>query len=837
MIDFDVLKKFGSTNDRLREIFTAQAYSIETQVDEAARLKKHEDVAFREAMETELRSRISEHIMFGVRNYQLYAAVDMAWDSTPINKSTIPLILYAQGKIDITQCGSSLANLPNSDRYVKKDTNGIVKEINMPVFLEVEFNLCRSMVTRRLAAQSNKYRNLWPYYKYESRSTGPVGKLRADATSQRMDIMTDQFGYRSHDVQLYRDMLLYAHGVDFVRSSWEVDKHYYRKPVAPDLEKTDGTFDVDTIITREGVGWINPHPTRIFWDNNYPLSSINTDSGCEYIGYWDVCRYRDIKLNPLYYNREAISYAPVMWTIWSQYAQYFTQYYTSLTPPPSEQQVTPDPAGANDRSSNIGVYSGEQLDSAVFRTEYFAKKIPKDIGCGEYPFPVWMRFVVASDHTVIYAEILPSTPAAYCGYNESDNRQVNISFAHEIMPYQDQMSNLLSEMLLLAQQDLVAIYQMNTDMLTPEQCKFVEQKLKGQDWSGKPLVVQYSDSQSQQLGIKAREAIAVTRAPSGQTMTNLFQAMAQLLAMADKLAVMSPAEQGQPAPREISATEVNEISTSTSSVYTFISDSIDEFHAAKKRILFDSVVACQQGKVKLPVVNRYSEKTVKAAGFEIVKEEDEDDSAKPIKRRTILGTRKNLIHDYIFTTRDGAERPVNVQAANTLVQTLAQILPIPTILQAMGKEKLYELLNEVFRLIGAGFDLKLELAEGEDDSLGVDQVQQLTQELQQVEQLTGQLAQTVQQNTAELGQQQQINTRQEEQIKLSMSLAGEVAKHGKTIQGILSRQQQAEDDIKKSLSYRDAPDSIRRQMETDAGYTPAYGEKSPTDKTAVKSTA
>jgi len=424
---------------------------------------------------------------------------------------------------------------------------------------------------------------------------------------------------------------------------------------------------------------------------------------------------------------------------------------------------------------------------------------------------------------VLYAEILPSTPGAYCGLNESDHRAVNLSFAHEVMPYQDQMSNLLKSMLLLAQQELIKIFTINRDALTEEQIKAIRAKFGGQDWSGKPIIVEFSMEEAVQLGQEFKGVIDVVETHIGQsTFETIFRAMAQLVQLVEKLTAMSPAEQGQPAPREISATEVNEISATTSSVYTFISDSIDFFHSAKKRIAYESLVACGKGELRVPVVNRYSTKTVTAAGFEVVDEENEDYSDKEHRRRTVTGTVNQIVHDYIFTTRDGAERPVNTQAANTLVQMLAQVVNVPTVLQAMGKEKLYNIVNEIFRMSGAGLDLNLELREGEDDTLGVDQVEQMAQTLEQMQKILQDLANQVKTNSEGLAEQQQVNAHQEEALKL----VGQLAQQVKTI---MQRQESAENSIsamkdeppREQLNYADAPFTVQSQMERAAGYEPA----------------
>lgn len=813
----------GSTNERLKEVFTAMPYAAELDIPKDQRDAREKDCASRQAIEAEIQERLNANILFNVKSYTHYAAADLAWDFT-LNPQKIPLLLYAQGKIKFEACAKQLSTLPNSDKYLKKGENKEIIGVDLPRFIDVECNLVRSYVTRRLAAQSNKYSNLWPYYKYESRSTGSVGKLRGDLMSQRGDIMADDFGYRHHDRQVYRDAFLYGHSVDFVRASWEVDKQVQVKAMPEGAELPENAeLPTEDVIVREGISWLNPHPTRVFWDNSSPLASINSDSGCEYIGFWDVVKARDVKRNPAYWNREAITFGAPLWSIFQNYQAYFNQYFDTITPPvlPQVSSVVSDPSAQNDRQNNVGLYAGQQDDTGVFLANYFSKLVPKDRGIGDYPFPVWVRFVVASDKTVVHAEFLPSTPAAYCGFNENDSRQVNVGLSHEVMSYQDQMSNLINLLLSAIQADSFMVIGINTDVIKdPKMRETIKQRLEGKNWASHPLVIEYSKGDQQDVGIDNKESVVtLMESKQVQNITSIIQAMGELIQIVEKLMAMSPAEQGQPAPREISATEVNEISATTSSVYNFISDAIDDFHAAKKRIIYESTMACSKSKeVRLPVLNRYSAKTIKAAGFTPVAEETEDFSDPNMARRTVIGSVKMLKHDYIFTTRDGAERPTNTQSANVLVQLLSQILAMPSVAQGMGKEKLYSIINEVFRLSGTGVDLNLELKEGEDDSLGVDQVEQLAQTVEQLTKSMQELADGVKGNSEELQKQEQVNQEQQQALGMVGQLAAEVKKHAESLEK-MTKGPHAK--IAESMSYKDVPEDVKRQMEQAGGFIPS----------------
>lgn len=812
----------------MREVFTAQAANTRAarkKGESEEEWKKHvellkktkADIGYKQMLERRIRVRVDEGVVNSLKNYQLYAAADLAWDSSPVNKVTLPLILYAQGKINIQTAATQLQKIPSGTSFVQKNDKGEPISIDLPRFFECNINLIRSFVTRRLAAQSNIFSPLFPFYKYEARTTGLPGKCRADVLSQRVEMMTDDYGYREHDEQCYRDAFLYGHCIDFVETKWDVQKQWVIKDTDDGLASStppDDNSDLESEIVKEGVPFYNPHPSRVFWDNNYPLSTLNTDTGVEFIGYWDIKRFRDIMNNTSYYNTEAIGWSTRFWGvggIYLNYKAFFDNFTSQINPPSFPQGTALDPAGANDRKTNVGIYNVDLEDTSLLITTYFEKLIPKDYGLGDYPFPVWVRFIVASDATVIFAEFLPSTPAAYLGINENDSKQVNISIAHELMPYQDQLTNLFKEMLLIVNIECFKAIGLNVDVLEKTQLDAIRAHMKGENWGSDPLVYEFSLRKADELKIAPDKILTVTETRAGQSLTSIFESITRLLQTAEKLMAMSPAEQGQPAPREISATEVNEIASTTTAVYSFISTSINRFRAAKKRILYEALVCCSEGQIKCPVMDRYTQKTIKEAGFEIEQKEIEgfaNDAG--LNRHTVIGTVRKLVHDYVFTSRDGTERPVNTQAANTLVQLLNAVMQNPTIVQAMGKEKIYEIFNEIFRMSGAGIDLNLELKPGEDNSLGGDQVKQFQEQLQQIQQVLQQMGNAIQTDTTDVQKLKQSQKSNDQHFQALVQIAKQVEKltHSNAKESI-------------TIPYDKCPPTIQRQIEIAAGFNPA----------------
>lgn len=752
MPDLRVVRAMGSTDELLRSIFTARAATDNTAGPSATpemieRTKELADI--RDRWERRIQNRVTGHVDFALKNHNIYTAIDVAWDSPPITKSLLPLMLYAQGRLDHKKCLSSLESAVGKARcndFKRKNEKG-EDVVDLPKFVETHINLVRSFVTRRLAAQDAKYANLYPYYKYEARGNRQIDQLRADALSQRVDIMADDFGYRHHDTQLIRNALLYAHTVDFVANKWDVRKSV----TAYEVEGTSKQGKPTQKIERQGISWTTPHPLRVFHDTSAPLSAINTGD-MDYIGYWDIVPYRHVRHNRNFYNRDNITYGEGFDRYFETYTDYFNQYHTAIKRPGPPSEISAS-AVDNDRKENVGQYHADVGDAGVLLVNYFEQVIPSDVGFGGYTEPIWVRFIVGGERTILFAEFLPSTPAVYLGYNEKDDRQVSISFAHEVLIFQDQMSNLLTQMLDVARSDQLKIYGIDLDFFDKDQAKEIRAKIDGDGWDMQSLAVSFSRSRMKELGVDVTSPVTITQPSSDARSTQvLFDAMVTLIQVAERVTAMSANEVGQPIVRGnggVTATEADQISQTTNNVHGFLSNAIDDCRSAKKRIIWESMISEYEGDFEVPVLGRYPESVIKKAGFKL-----SDGSDLSVGRAMIVGTINNLKHSYIFTSRDGSERANNVNAAQTLIQ-LFNVLKDPVILQAVGKSKFYEMLNTTVRMLDVGLDLNLEVRDG-DENFNIGQPD--------AEETIGKLAQIAQQNSDRLLQLEEVIQQLQERL-------------------------------------------------------------------------
>jgi hypothetical protein len=307
---------------------------------------------------------------------------------------------------------------------------------------------------------------------------------------------------------------------------------------------------------------------------------------------------------------------------------------------------------------------------------------------------------------------MPYTPAVYYGYNANDAKVKNMSFAMDAIAFQDQASNILTSYLAAQKASLIKLVSLDIEQVSPEQVKYIREMFAGDNYATSPLLVEHASAQSAELGHDRRKIIEISEASALADPTRHFVALTNIISLAERLLGISANEQGQSEQREISATENANIANVTNVALAFMGQGVDEAVAAKKKILYQGLMSKAAPGVKLPVVGRYTDATVKAAGFTVV---DADMGAGLVdapRHVTILGDKTALEYDYIFASRDGSERPSNAKGAETLTLVLQQIAQIPGVLEKLGERGLYDYLNALFRMSGAPAELKLQIPDG-----------------------------------------------------------------------------------------------------------------------------
>lgn len=714
-LSYPLLDALGTNEKRFEELFSANPNKLPKNASEEEVRQNRLDVEMRRKIEELIASRIDEAILNNLKSSHLHGAVDLAWDSSTITRKTVPLVMYAQRRIAMQECVTSLEQLQCDRAYVKRDKAGRPVSVDCPKPTEVNVNLVRSIITRRVAAQSARFTNLYPFFKYETRGTSEGDKLRGDLLSQRVDIMADQYGYRTGQIGWTRDMLLYPHTIVFPSCKWDREVEWYLEDDDLAEEFKTGSKTPKSRVRREGVPMVAPHPSRVFYDVSHPVGSINSDTGCEWFGFWDVVRFSEIDRNYDYFNRRDIGYYPDASNWFYSYSPYFSQYFCTVNPPCTQEQLSQ----VNDRKAVMGLYTSDHEDASVYRAHFYWKIKPNQWRLGDYPHDVWMHLTVANSHTVVHAEVMPDCPGFVYQYNGSTQRLLGLSMAHDIMPFQDQLTNLYSELLECVKRDLFGITILNLDAFptdNPDALKALNDfrtAMDGDDFFSKITRLEVSLIKMKDLGVDFDRVFRLYRQDSGRQLSEIIQAISQTIALSERVMALSPQEQAQLSPRETSATEVQIIAGTTENIYQFISDAIDEGRAAMKRYIYNALISLGSEEIELPVINRYRKAVAEKEGFRVTDLETVNsiDSTSP-RQFSVQGSKRNLIAEYIFNSRDGADRASNIQSAQTLTQLLG-ILMQPAILAKLTNENMAEIINAIIRQSGAGVDVVIEPQPGE----------------------------------------------------------------------------------------------------------------------------
>lgn len=787
MISVDILKARKLTKERLKDIFTAtdprsnapkdategtgginvaeSAEDVALAADPSSAIaafpEKPTNWDIRTFFENRIRRRVSEGQQRAITWHRFNSAIDLAMDTPVISRMHLPLAMLAEGYIDVKRCYEEVSGLSQEwSNAIFEKQNDVPVKVSIPKLWEISHNLVHSLVTRRVAAVATPIAQRFPFVKYDSRSTSLTGQLKADLMTQYAEAMSDNYDYRHGVVQTVRDVSMYTHQVEFIRSAWEKETQLLRVPREKDSTTGVGAADTDfedkEVIVKEGLDFVAPHPSRVYWDSAYPLAKINPDTGPTWIGYWDIARIGDLRDNDAFFNKGAIMYDTALDEFVSGNRSYFDLYYKDRIALAPAKDETPD--RANDRVAQAGQYAQNADDRSITLAYHFEKINPKRWGIADYDHDIWIRFVATGTGVVVYAEPLACTPACCSHYNENDSREHSISFAAQVLPYQDQISNLLSQLLEVQQQGLTKIFALNIDDMDPKDVKDVEDSIHGRKWyAAKNIIIKYSAAKMADRGEDPRSQYAdrlkAIEISTTEKTSEIIKSIVQVISMAERLLFFSPQELGQVAPREISATEANIVNSTTLGIRDFHSLGIEEGLDAKKRMIYEASMAYGSDTFELPAFKSYSAEIIQSAGFTVTGVDREGNpKTMPLGYFTVTGNKNALVHNYVFTSRDGTERTPSAAVAQATVQFMDVLGKYPALQQAVKVSDAVELLNEVSRALGV--PVKLKMPEGGDPNQSlagsISEQQQLRQGVEMLAKSIDETQKAVQQQQADM---------------------------------------------------------------------------------------
>ena len=672
-----------------------------------------------------IRSRMQQGRLQNLKDYRYFAAMDYAYDA-PYYQTTPTLVQHVcnqnlsyEESLKVVEgwglrWGDIFKIKLKPDGTKDLDLKGQPQlEVIAPSLVRTLIPMVKSYLTIRCAKLFTD-RNQVPLFKFEPLRNTEENAVLCEVLNNIMEAMVTQFGYRDELRDAIFHTLLYGINIMFPQEAWYEEKQ----------ENEDGSERT----LKEGIRYIQPHPTRMFYDLFYRTSSINSDSGCEYTGHWRVERYGAIRSNPMFFNQSAIPYG----TNWFEnpYAgTYFSDFYPPCTMAfPQGQTLNPQM-----RETQAGIYATTDEDKALFVTELFMKLKPSEwdlcdpgeSGKKPYTHPVWFRFVMASDETVVYAEPLAYTPNIYYGYDADGARVRNASMALELIPFQDQLGNLLSQILLTAKQNLANVVFYDMNIVDADQIRKLnnagETALRGVNLVG------YDSEKNLKAGLDTRTAFQPISLGK-QSTAELMNTLNTVISIAERMLAFSAQELGSAASHQQSAEEMRVISNSIGVRVAYTGTFIDDGNDAWKRQLADAMMAYMDSDFVAEVSpeTQNLDEVLHKLGFEVVSK-----GGGNVKTR-VKGKKEKLMPlllDGLVSNKDGPDRGTDAQAAAVMMQTVQAVAGNPELAQQIGTQNLLHLLTRAARMGGAPRDFELKAAADKQNApLTLEQVQQLIQQ-------------------------------------------------------------------------------------------------------------
>lgn len=743
-----------------------------------------------------IRDCIRDGIDRNQRDYRLFKAMDWAYDSPFYQISYTQLRGLLSKKPDDKKVQQTLnswglthllpTEIGNDGKPCCNPDGSPKKAINLPVFTNIFVPVVMAYVTIRWAKLFNDI-DLIPLYKYEPVTYTKENRLRCEIITQIVQRQAAQFDYLSDEKQSLLQMLIYGICINFPREAWFVEKQ----------EDEQGKEK----IVREGLRFNMPHPSRMYYDPYHRVSSLNSNSGCAYTGYWELARYKDIFDNQLYWNKDKIQYGGQSWFDIGR-SDFLDEVFPCTLSFPSNVSTGSDPGGvggtgALDRSTDAAYYNSGDFQTATLLTQHFHRLVPADHGLGTYKYPVWFRFIFAADNAVLWAEPLGFDRFPTYAYDADFNRSRFRSLPLEIMPFQDQIGNLLSQWGRAVRENLRNPVFVDKDKVPEEYLRLLQNY--GDKYYGGREFIPYSSVQDYRFKEDRREAFftpTLTHHNTGE----IASLITGMLDMLDRIMQLSPQEIGQAASHEQTAEESRIIAQNTSTRVTFTGSFRDSAIYARKVMMYDAMMCYADDDITVGISNSVAateeefKKLIKQVGLTI----DDDttyDPQNPELMRKVTAKKSALQLEIFASTRDAANRINSPALADAMSKIFIAVANNPVLVESIGAVQLVELLNQIIGASGLPREFilkgqKIDTTAGAEEQQAqlsqlitqfAEQVKQSIQESQQAtlqaagEQTTAIVGQAMQQATGAIGEQltavgeataqaNQVNQVQQQQI-------------------------------------------------------------------------
>lgn len=608
---------------------------------------------------------------FNLLHYKVFLAIDRALDSDFYQTTqTLMGLLKDLADTKDQEAAVSVVNTWGMPHLLTPDIDpktGLAtgkKILSLPALCQVVVSLARSYTQNRVARIVNE-RTSVPLFKYEPAFATDENRLACEVLTQAVDQISRNFGYAHILAQAVQAAVSYGQQFMFIGEEWCSKRG------------------------REGLRYVLPHPNRTYYDTAFPTATLNTETGVRYCGYWEVTNYGTMRTQSGYWNRDRIRMSyKTMDTELSVYLQ--TTGACSLAHWPTAAPGAFVSQLDREAGNELNFLTSAQDDYPVFKTEHFELVNPRlDFDDPTMPDQdYWFRVVLASDDTPLYVACLPGRPATVVQYEPSDNRVIQSGLTLQVLPYQDHVTNLMTQGILSIKQNLSNLNLVDADAVNENEFK--------------SLVANNNEALYRKLNFmffSSREMAKRGAAPNAFVFPNRFTPqdigghltmIQQLLSILERVTGISAQEIGSFASHEQSAEEIRMIHSSTSQRYEFVAANVDRAIEAWKAQLYQFWTA--KGKAdSLAMVSPELIPMAQEAGYLI--------KGQGPKGALIQVPAGRIRVESFVAQRDGPNRVSWTEIGSSMLQLLTTVSASPDIMAASGG-KFIKLLNMAFEALG-----------------------------------------------------------------------------------------------------------------------------------------
>lgn len=674
-VNISDLKKAGVYSGAYKGLFTAPLAKKSTQI------RKLEDV---------ISGRIRDTRNNNFADYRTFLAIDIAHEQHFMGTAPMLIQTLAKKNLDAKGVMDSLASwgLSERDLFLNVDVpgQGTKQVLNYPVLFEVLLPVVIAYHTIRLAGIFGE-RDTSPCFKFVPLQQTDKNKVACNIWEDIVDTIATWYGYSAYKKQAISQMLKYGTMLAFPLEEWHCEKQMH-----------DGV----AVVQKEGLRYAMPHPSRMGIDLNHPAPTINSDTGCEWGLHWSVLRYGDILDNRMYWNRRNIMHSNTDWFSPGVSYNFFQELYPcTLRFPQIENRASLK------REERAAYSNSTSRDAAVFLTTKFWKLVPRDWGLADYKYPVWHRFDIANDDTIVWAAPCAYNPMWFLGYDYDSAAGQHSSLSLEALQWQYHLTNILTQMVLTAKANLANLIFYDKNLVNKD--RIVEiQNLGENRYRGFHFIDFDSLQLSKAAGLDVRSAFHQVQFQN-RPIRELQGMIGTTLSLMERMLQFTAQETGSAASHYQSRGEVEITKGSGDVRRNFTASGVDDgFDAwrlqvvtASKAYLNNDITASVSTDIK------DFEKHVKALGFEV---KDFGD-----RKVLVAGKKKNLPLETFARSNVGPTQPGDPQTAQAIMSALSIAFQNEATFAEIGPKRIVKLLEQAVVLAGGprNFDITSEGNEGQ----------------------------------------------------------------------------------------------------------------------------